>query len=1147
MTLEQLLNLLAWFEKIGGSFPSLGQPSLEMIKEINKDLIVARTTVVDQDLLAKVEKFLNLYLLKIEPFNLFKASLQWLRDASGTSIKNKIIAQQKIGVIFSRFLDLEPEEAIEFYRQELKMIYPSGGIIISNYENEKKFKVSKKEIEKLVIDKLENFKEIKRPLSLLLHVDLSNAVELSVYIIWLLRKGESVQSILETGVLQSFLIANIHRLNDETNPVQSFYCMLAEFKEAEQLSILAAKTRVKDEAFKNYNLHGNLCAHEKLDLVQVTEPSFIGILDRRLFNKLYSIFGINFLYDSFNHLHQSNENNEVLTEALNSKYSALSAIPQLINKILSSYEEESLENRYKRLAKLISKETFLELLSVKNHLIMLYLLPHREDLITEEQFNECIRNLVEDPSLAPLKKWDLMMNMVRWTKNKDSIEPFLFLYQSMVILVLKSTENLFEIEKVIEPLCLIYGIFAKVSEHDELSITNQLIIENREFLQTLSLDCDTQWEKLCKDRLKNPNFNLDDYNLLQESWLSYFKKRNFFQRLFSLPKEDLSFNDSLILQAKSLNETDFALLNLANLLFDLYEKEESIDSLSDRSTELLSDVVTILRHSNPILTDQIIVFLNIKSLIWVNLPRPHISLIEEAVLYNNLELITYLLKQEFCIPLEVTDILSALKLAITHENLPIIKLFLAAKVVGQFSEGECYSLYHRALEGKSSSVFTELLKHPKLLQFNKKKQLSLIAEAAFIVCDWAIPMLINVVDFRLNNEDLDELLSFAVTNKQWRCVEVLCNLMGGLRPTAIGLEIAANDIALNIEDQGGFIRAALRLLGRKTILQRVNSLMDLDGSYEILKLLINHSGENKLTSDDLISIFQIAIAGSHPAVASLIATLTEDRVVISQLTLANLIMDTLIPLSDCNTIKYIYNSFKPDLHPHVEWVSKFFELAITNKDLAVFKVLSKHTIQQLDANTLLNYYIQASKNDLPEMAIILRSALKTKEFSSTWLGGHLNSYLNINDLEGARLLSGLSQFAKDAKDEEELYKEREDTLALKELQLKVQKATADYLKYNKEKCYFSIFHVHGETGRLRASSFQNHFAKIENYADARQELLEYLMDSKNGNTYPHSYRTMLLDKLHGEPTSLQHTSRNYDHKLYLVFGGFAGPVTGFIS
>ncbi|MBA2652173.1 MAG: hypothetical protein H0U73_07905 [Tatlockia sp.] len=122
--------------------------------------------------------------------------------------------------------------------------------------------------------------------------------------------------------------------------------------------------------------------------------------------------------------------------------------------------------------------------------------------------------------------------------------------------------------------------------------------------------------------------------------------------------------------------------------------------------------------------------------------------------------------------------------------------------------------------------------------------------------------------------------------------------------------------------------------------------------------------------------------------------------------------------------------------------------------------------------------------------------------------------------------TNLSEIVEDSVKPDDLENE---AILLKELQLKVQKATAGYLKYNKEECYYSIFHVHGETGRLRAEGFQICFAKIDNYADAKRVLFNYLKDPKNGNTYPHSYRTMLLDKLLRESaTKLKDTSDRYD-------------------
>lgn len=97
----------------------------------------------------------------------------------------------------------------------------------------------------------------------------------------------------------------------------------------------------------------------------------------------------------------------------------------------------------------------------------------------------------------------------------------------------------------------------------------------------------------------------------------------------------------------------------------------------------------------------------------------------------------------------------------------------------------------------------------------------------------------------------------------------------------------------------------------------------------------------------------------------------------------------------------------------------------------------------------------------------------------------------------------------------------------------VANATIAYTDYSERNCYFSFFHRHGSSGRARAFQFNTEFAKVGTYTDAKRLLVHYLKDNKNGNTYAHSYRTMLLKELQmdGPKPSLERTSKQFKSML----------------
>lgn len=109
----------------------------------------------------------------------------------------------------------------------------------------------------------------------------------------------------------------------------------------------------------------------------------------------------------------------------------------------------------------------------------------------------------------------------------------------------------------------------------------------------------------------------------------------------------------------------------------------------------------------------------------------------------------------------------------------------------------------------------------------------------------------------------------------------------------------------------------------------------------------------------------------------------------------------------------------------------------------------------------------------------------------------------------------------------------EDLKKLEQLKRIVANATLDYTTYS-ENIWFSFFHRHGEAGRVRANHFNSTFSKIKDYNEAKEALVHYLNNPKNGNTHPHSYRTMLLHELqgnHDKKKDLKYLSKHFTSSL----------------
>lgn len=114
---------------------------------------------------------------------------------------------------------------------------------------------------------------------------------------------------------------------------------------------------------------------------------------------------------------------------------------------------------------------------------------------------------------------------------------------------------------------------------------------------------------------------------------------------------------------------------------------------------------------------------------------------------------------------------------------------------------------------------------------------------------------------------------------------------------------------------------------------------------------------------------------------------------------------------------------------------------------------------------------------------------------------------------------------------------------LLELKTKASGVIQAYSDYNK-KCYFSIFHRHGVTGRKRAEHLKQTLESATTIEHFNTTLLAFLNDPRQGNTNPHSLRTLLLTYFLQEldvpgrqfltPTRAPVSTANFNQQLQLL-------------
>ncbi|MBA2711072.1 MAG: DUF5617 domain-containing protein [Tatlockia sp.] len=1008
MILKQLLNLLDWFEASDGDFPVfLINSHADLKNELEQ-------TMLTQEILSKVELFLNHYLQKTKSFNVYQASLLWLIDShkSNGKLLHRIRTEKKIGIIFSSFLEKMPEIAINFYNTEvdLKKIYPTGLYLIAALEE--KNKDSSFELKQLIDDKKAKLNNLSDPLSILLHINYSDTLNFAAYIIWLLQRKVSEESIFASGVLQSFFMFHFYQLDEPDNEVRNLYSLLSTFEVTQRLVHLSTKTSAGSKAFK-YNLQGQICLEEQLTKIDLIKPSFIGAIDESLFNELLFLFGTKFLDSALNHYHDTDDNSDHLIQALNLNGKAFSSLPQLIKNIRSSYSEYSREKHLDSLAKLISKETLLSHLYVNKEWLMLYLLPFykTESVLTKNELMGHITQFVEYENISLDYKFDILKFLQNWSKEKKYLECSHFFYQQILTLTLLTAENLNQEGDIVDFICKEYtemvqddadssssysysddenyplrvsvgnipnSIDLESNEEssedtslDEASSSSEnssiddvaetYKIETSQCIEALCLDLKTQWQVLINEKLGNSNFNHRDFQFLQDKWNIYKQKRDIFRRLGIAINENWTLKELLINERFRLVGDTFILADFIAILFDLSNEKEIFKSQK-------AIVKVLLNNQNLLLTNQIICSLTEVNRFWHLIPwLTGKSIIIEAVKQQHFQLTAYLLHQFSLNPFEEHFLHGALLTAIEKSNPKICSLFFIPEIINQFDDNQIFMVFLKALADQKA--FELLMDNKNLFHLSNETCSSLIYKAAQEGSDWVFSYLCNKkFGYEPNTQTMDKALLNATKNKKWHFIEKMYSLdiqKPGNQGVSDAWEYAAT---FEQDDQLNFLARCYTSFSKNKIWTCILFL---------------------LTTDHLGSLdFLIQLAEKHE--------LSSEELEFRQASILVKIRDHIIPNSKFLMLDTIYKKFKPEFHPNQKIVQEGFKIVFKNKSKETFKVFYKYGIQHLDNEILLSSFAQAILENHPFSRYLLMAIKKKGEMKGAEIAKNLLSRVGPN-------------------------------------------------------------------------------------------------------------------------------------------------------
>ncbi|WED42109.1 DUF5617 domain-containing protein [Legionella cardiaca] len=1051
MTFQQLLDLIRWLTTSGGVFPlsSEMQCFSEILAELQKECLKQLDNSSQQSVLDEAVKFLA-FCAKHQDLsqNIYKAIILWLAEKhqeKGKSKAEQFVFQQKIGTVFTVFLDKEESNAISFYGQEekLRSIYTKGAALI---ELRKSQSASQQQptLETLVEEISVKLKKIKKPAIILtlLKDYFDKPHQLAAFVIWLCQQNITHEAILKSGLLHAFLGFNLHILDDENNPVNVFYNLLASHENTKDLAKAAVKCRAQHEAFQNFNLQGKI-SKEDLKSVDIVEIELSGAsLDAETFKALYELFGAEFLfqvflwyYDEYYYDESSDEEPDeeeqiyttLLQKVLNRDGIASSGLPLLINQLLTSYEDIKLIKRLRYLSSFISSRSLLQQLLDKDEAIAMYLLLERDDMeefFSQNVFVGYIEKLLADNKIDLHRKFHLLYHVQVWCREEGRFILAHYLYKQLInLLLLPPYDLLTEENEAIVRQEYQFLQFPDESDEDKSSsedessesadesaqeeLVEQAIVrfQTLDYLDKLQLQVEQELEQLYQLSLSKPDFDHADFHELQENWPIFDRKLRFIHYIRKGEKDNLNtrdtyFKETLIKKRFSLLKEQFNLKAMLAILFDLSQEKGIF--------ECQQTLVNLLIEHDGWLARQIIEILSQNNRHWYLIQwNPEIdSLLEEAVDYSNKELVTYLLSQHSYLRLINGDIFyMAFVTAIEEGDSAIVKLFLVPEIIAKFRSIEIEAIIVTVIDTGDRTLFRLLIEHRELLTIPNSLCSSLIYKAAEIGFSEGISLLCGL-RFTPEREHINKAFKTAVEAQHWDCVKVLCDVPKDRVPVEqVCLSTWRNVLATSSwEIQQNFINStgkcftyALARYGADYFFRNEN--------YEGLSLLINLTGESQLKKSDLRILFHRAlISPSWFMVAHCIAQLSGDRA-LEQADVANVILETIVPEGSSMLLRKIYESFDQRLHPDAETVRKIFQNAFQKKDSTMIAEICNKGLIHLDEEALLLSLAEVwGSTQYKDIATCLHETCKLKNLGSANVDSLFADFLQKNNCKAVEQL-----------------------------------------------------------------------------------------------------------------------------------------------
>ena len=114
-------------------------------------------------------------------------------------------------------------------------------------------------------------------------------------ILWLIQRGVSIERILQTGLLQNFMLYNLALLHTENSPINQLYLLLNYFPESQGLVKAAERVGCEDRGFKAYTITGVMRDKSQFEKVEIKTTCLDFSPTEVNFAALYQLFESSFL------------------------------------------------------------------------------------------------------------------------------------------------------------------------------------------------------------------------------------------------------------------------------------------------------------------------------------------------------------------------------------------------------------------------------------------------------------------------------------------------------------------------------------------------------------------------------------------------------------------------------------------------------------------------------------------------------------------------------------------------------------------------------------------------------------------------------------------------------------------------------------